>query len=454
MRKLLFFAIPRLLPPVSTNSFSRLTRLWLIFLLLPILAACGDSPTPTAVIRNATSTVVAPTTAAASTTVSSNPNVIRIYFSLPIASDKDLFTTYSNAAQMAIADFTGGTNKIGNYTIEYKALDDASETTKQWDTELEKKNATAVAADPDAMFYLGPVNSGAAKISIPILSQAGIPMISPGATYPGLTKLAAGLTRADEPAIYYPGGARNFFRVVSTDDVQTPAIMEFLKSLKVQTLFLIDDSQVYGKGLADAVEGACSKYSFNCKHRTSISGTEQDYQALVGGIKDVKPDAIFFGGLAQQQAHKLIRDIRAAGINVPFMGGGAIRYDILIKEAGPASEGVYAINSGTAGDYVPEKGQDFLKRYIAKYGETGLNQSFTRQAYESMSVALTALKQAGTKDRKAITQALNNLRDFDGVLGKWSFNKDGDTTLTDFTIWQVVNGSWKAVNIVKPKLTP
>jgi branched-chain amino acid transport system substrate-binding protein len=187
-------------------------------------------------------------------------------------------------------------------------------------------------------------------------------------------------------------------------------------------------------------------------HRSSINGKEADYKALAAGIKQVNPDAIFYGGLVQQQAAKLIQDIRAAGIEVPVMGGGSFHSDLLIQQVGAASEGIYAINSGTAEQYIPAKGQDFLNRYIAKYGDTGLNQAFTRQSYEAMAVALTALKQVGKKDRKAIIEALANIKNFDGVLGQWSFDSNGDTSQNDFTVWQVVGGTWKAVTVVKPKL--
>jgi branched-chain amino acid transport system substrate-binding protein len=449
------FVMPKLFSSFFVISFLRkkhylpllcLISWWCLSLLL---TACGDnSSNPSGTPLSTANLTTSETTSGAD----NDANVIRIYNSLPISSDKDLFATYRNAGELAIADYTNGTGKIGNFVLDYVVVDDANSATQEWDGALERAIANKAASDSAVMVYLGPTNSGAAKISIPILNQAGIAMISPGATYSGLTHSNPGLTRAGEPNIYYPTQLHNFFRVVAPDDVQAPAILEFLKNLKVHKIFIIDDSQVYGRGLADAIEAGCPKVGFDCSHRTSINGREADYKALAAGIKQVNPDVIFFGGIVQQQAAKLIQDIRAAGIQVPFMGGGSFHSDMLIQQAGAASEGIYAINAGTAEQYIPAKGQDFLKRYIAKYGDTGLNQAFTRQAYEAMAVALTALKQVDKKDRKAIIEALANIKNFDGVLGQWSFDANGDTSQNDFTVWQVGGGAWKAITLVKPKL--
>src|SRR5918995_4567889 len=83
--------------------------------------------------------------------------------------------------------------KVGNFTITYTDLDDSSAANNgDWDGAVEQSNANRVAADPDAMVYIGTYNSGAAKLSIPILNAACIVMISPANTYPGLTKVVEG----------------------------------------------------------------------------------------------------------------------------------------------------------------------------------------------------------------------------------------------------------------------
>jgi branched-chain amino acid transport system substrate-binding protein len=234
----------------------------LIWCLGLLLTACGDSSSNQSGTSLSTANPAIQATTPG-TGANNSTNVIRIYYSLPISSDKALFATYRNAGELAIADYTNGTGKIGDFTLDFVVSDDASVTTQEWDGDLERSIATKAASDPAVMVYLGPTNSGAAKISIPILNRAGIAMISPGATYPGLTRSNPSLTRAGEPNVYYPTQIHNFFRVVAPDDVQAPAILEFLKSLKIHKIFIIDDSQVYGKGLADAVEAGCATVGFD-----------------------------------------------------------------------------------------------------------------------------------------------------------------------------------------------
>ncbi|MEI7556118.1 branched-chain amino acid ABC transporter substrate-binding protein [Candidatus Chlorohelix sp.] len=411
-----------------TKKFRLLALLVVSFTVMALLAACGDN----------TATPVPATTA-------------RIYSSLPLTgSSKAQAETLVNAAKLALDDFTGGTGKIGNFTIDYVSLDDATAAKGQWDADQEKANANKALNDPDTMIYLGTFNSGAAKVSIPLLNPANITMISPANTYPGLTRAAKGVTEQGEPDVYYPAKTRNYFRVITADDVQGPADVEFIKSLNAKTVFVIDDSQAYGKGVADAVAAACTSAGLDCSNRASITGKETDYKSLAATVKSKNPDAIFFGGITQQQAGKLVADIRAAGIKAPFIGPDGINEEAFIKDGGAAAEGVYSSIGGTTEDKLPAKGQDFLKRYKAKYGNV---EAYTIYGYEMMSVALSAIKTAGVKDRKAILAAVAATKDFDGVLGKWSFDKNGDTTLTDFRIDQVKDGKWVTFTVVKPKFT-
>ncbi len=401
-------------------------------LIAGLLAACGDEASPVPALDTG-----------------QGGSLIRIYSSLPLTgSNKKQSETMVNAMKMAIADFTNGTNKIGGFTIDYQSLDDSNPALGQWDGQQEASNATKAVADPDAMIYLGTFNSGAAKIALPITNRAAMAMISPANGYPGLTRAAEGITAAGEPTIYYPGGGRSFFRVVTPDDVQAPAAAAFVADrLKPKSVFIIDDSQLYGKGLADAFAITVKNTNITIAGRASISGKESEYKALVSTVKEKKPDLIYFGGITQQQAGKLLTEIRAAGIQAPFMGGDGIQDDVFIKDGGKAAEGSYATISGVDETQLPPKGKDFAARFKAKYGDL---EPFTIYAYESMNVALNAIKSANKKDRLAVLQAVANTKNFDGVLGKWSFDQLGDISITEFKVLQVKDGKWVYVTQARP----
>ena len=96
--------------------------------------------------------------------------------------------------------------KVGNFTIKYTSLDDSSAAKNgDWDGTVETSNANKAANDPDAMVYIGTYNSGAAKLSIPILNAACLVMLSPANSYPGLTHAVAGVTATGRARHVLPG---------------------------------------------------------------------------------------------------------------------------------------------------------------------------------------------------------------------------------------------------------
>ncbi|MEI7555145.1 branched-chain amino acid ABC transporter substrate-binding protein [Candidatus Chlorohelix sp.] len=433
-------------------EMKNLKKLSLLFLLLLGLQGCG------AAVGNATTSsqrvdaVLAPDVAVNYALVQQNSGTIRIYSSLPLTgSSKEQSLTLTNAMQMALEDVAGPDKTINGFKIDFVSLDDATAQRGQWDETTEKANATQAANDPDAMVFLGPYNSGAAQVAIPILNRAGLPIISPSNTYPGLTLAVDGITKTGEPDNFYPTKTRNYFRVVARDDWQGPAIVLFAREeFKVKRLYLVSEPDlfVYGKGLTDSVEREASKYGISIVGRSTVQERAADYRNLARKIRDAKPDMVFFGGTAQNQPGRLLADVRAAGVTVPFMGGDGFNNPAFLKSAGVAGEvATYSSISGVPENLLPTKGQDFLKRYRARFG-TPTN--YTLHGYEVMSVALNAIKNAGKKDRKAILNAIAATKNFEGVLGRWSFDANGDTDLTDFAIYQIKDGLFAYQRQSKP----
>src|SRR5215210_7933685 len=200
--------------------------------------------------------------------------------------------------------------KIGNFTVKYFDLDDSSAANNgDWDGAVEQANANKAVADPDAMAYIGTYNSGAAKLAIPILNKACLVMITPANTYPGLTKAVPGVTAAGEPGIYYPGGYRNYARTVATDDIQGAAGSEWLKSMGKTKVYVLDDTQVYGHGLAVSFALHAKNIGMTV---LSANGTSEgfdakatDYNALAQKIKSAGADSIYIGSITGQNTGKL-----------------------------------------------------------------------------------------------------------------------------------------------------
>src|SRR5437870_5669673 len=153
--------------------------------------------------------------------------------------------TMVNSIKMAL-DEAGG--MAGPFTIEYEAMDDATPAAGKWDPAKEAENANKALADPDVMVYIGTFNSGAAKVSIPILNGVNMVMISPANTYPALTKPGTG--EPNEPDVYYPNGKRNYSRVCPADDIQGAVGAAWAQTLGAKKVYVLDDTELYGHGIA------------------------------------------------------------------------------------------------------------------------------------------------------------------------------------------------------------
>ncbi len=423
------------------NRFKRfLAFIVITILVVPALAACGggaSTPAPAA----------SPASPAASPTGDTSKGTIKIVSSWPLTGQAEKVGTDSvKAVQMAIADHGGA---AGGYAIVYEPMDDATAAKGAWDSAKESENANKAIADSDVMVYLGTFNSGAAKISIPILNQAGLAMISEANTWPGLTKKIEGMTDANEPDVYYPTGKRNYARVVPTDDLQGSLAAQWAKDLGAKKVYVLDDTELYGHGIALIFADAAKKLGLEVVGGPEgIDKKAPDYRALMTNIRSKAPDLIYFGGITENNAGKLAQDMRAAGMtDVKFMGPDGVFTEGFIDAAGSAAEGAYATFGGLPASQLTGKGADWYQRFKQQYNEDP--EAYAVYAYEAASVALNAIDKAGTKDRVAILEAVRNTKDFNGLLGTWSFTDTGDTTLKTMSGNQVKDGKWEFVKTLE-----
>jgi len=380
-------------------------------------------------------------------TASGGGETIRIYSSLPRqGSSKGQTDAVVNSIKMRLEE---DKNQVcgGQFTIDYQDLDDSTAAKGSWDEATETANANKAVSDPDAMIYIGTFNSGAAKLSIPILNQANLVMISPANTYTGLTKPGKG--EAGEPDKYYPNGKRNYTRVVTADDVQGAAAANWAQQLGVKSVYILDDQQVYGKGVADVFETTAKSIGLTILGHEGIDAKAQNYTSLMTKIKDMSPDLVYFGGIVDNNAGQLLKDLRSVGMTpdkVKFMGPDGIETQSFIDAAGAdVAEGAYATIAGLPQDKLGPKVQTYYTNYKAKYSLDA--ESYGIFGYDAANVALAALNKACKKDRQAILDAVFATKDFDGALGKWSFDANGDTTLADVQGFIAKDGAFVINNI-------
>ena len=373
-----------------------------------------------------------------------DPDLVKIVSSLPrTGSAKHQSDTLVRGIRMAI-DEAGG--KVGRFRIEYLDLDDSTAAAGQWTSEAEAANARRALQDPDVCAYIGTFNSGAAKVSMPILNLGDLLMVSPANTAVGLTK--PGLGVPGEPEVYRPTGRRNYARVVPADDLQGPMAADWAQRRGVKKVYILDDNEVYGKGIADLFDERCRELGIEVLGHDSIDAKAQEFKSLMASIKSIKPDLVYFGGTTQSKGGQLAKDMAAAGVSADLMVPDGCMEQVFIDSAGAANlEGrCFVTFGGLPPEKLTGKGGEFVDRYREKYGE--LPEAYAVYGYEAARVAIEAIATAGSKDRRAICDAALAIRDFDGALGHWGFDENGDTTLRTLTVNVVKGGRFEFEEIL------
>jgi branched-chain amino acid transport system substrate-binding protein len=367
---------------------------------------------------------------------------VKIVSDLPMqGANRAQTTTMVNAIKMAIEERGG---KAGDVTIEYEVLDDSTAQAGQWDAAKCAENAQQAAQDEEIVGWIGPFNSGCAAVEIPILNEAGLVMISPANTYIGLTKPSPD---PSEPEKYYPTGERNYTRVIVADDEQGQAGALLMQDEGVESVYILDDKETYGKGLADELQKSAEELGIEIAGREGIDGSASNYRSLMNKIAQADPDAIYFGGIIENNAAQLIKDKVGAGMSnedVLFIGPDGIYVDELITQAGDAAEGIWVTFGGLPESELPEAGQQFVEKFEQEYDQQV--QPYTAYAYEAANVMLDSIEQAYEKDgevtREGVLREVFATEDYKGVLGTWSFDEDGDTTLTELSVQRVEDGAF------------
>ena len=374
---------------------------------------------------------------------------IKIVSDLPLqGANRAQTTTMVNAIKLAIEERDG---KVAGLTIDYESLDDATAQAGQWDPAKCAENAQKAAQDESVIGWIGPFNSGCAATQIPTLNEAGLAMVSPANTYIGLTKAGG---EPDEPDKYYPTGERNYARVIVADDKQGIAGVALMEEEDVESLYILDDKETYGKGLADQVEKAAEEQGIEVVGREGIDGSASNYRSLMSKVAQAEPDAVYFGGIIENNAAQIIKDKVGAGMpndEVLFVGPDGIFVDELLGQAGDSADGIYVTFGGLPESELSAEGQEFVETYEGKYDDD--IQPYTAYAYEAANVMLDAIERAadeagGVPERQAVIDEVFATEDFEGVLGTWSFDEEGDTSLTELSVQTIDGGEFTLDRVI------
>jgi branched-chain amino acid transport system substrate-binding protein len=366
---------------------------------------------------------------------------VKIYSSLPLqGAQRTQTTAVVNGIKLALEQVG---NKAGDLTVRYESLDDSTAQAGAWTPEATQSNARKAAQDDATAVYIGEFNSGASAVSIPILNEASVPQISPANTAVGLTSDEAG-ANPGEPEKYYPAQTRTYTRIVPKDTIQAAALVSLMKQEGCTKVFMTNDKEVYGAGLAKNIELSAKDQGLEIVANDAVDKNAPNYRSLASTAKGKGADCFVDSGITANNAVQLYKDFAAALPSAKLYGPDGVAEEGFFspKEGGIPADVAARTKVSVATlppDEYPPEGQEFFDQYAKKYGDKNPS-PYAIYGYEAARLALDAIKRSGSGSKEDIVKALFDTKDRESVLGTYSIDENGDTTLTDYGVYGIKDG--------------
>jgi branched-chain amino acid transport system substrate-binding protein len=356
-----------------------------------------------------------------------------------------------SGARLALSQAHG---RIGEYRIALKVLDDATVQRGGWDPGQTTINARTAVLDPTTIGYLGELNSGASAVSIPPLNRAGIPQVSPTSTAVGLT-VAGPSAFPGEPQKYYPTGVRTFVRVVPNDSVQAAVQAKVQKAMGCRKTYVLDDGEVDGRDAAQSFEIAAKNAGLDVVGNQEFEARATDYTSLARSLVPTGADCVLVSAITDSHAALVVKQVAAALPDAMIFGSADLAESTFTDpDLGgiPASldPRVTITFAGLDPSAYPTAGRRFFALYAHRYGNA---QPYAIYGYAAMNLMLDAIARATDNGAEPaslskVRTALFATRDRPSVLGQYSIDSHGDTSIDRYGVYHLRDGRlsfWKAM---------
>ncbi|MGP3981385.1 branched-chain amino acid ABC transporter substrate-binding protein [Streptomyces sp. KR80] len=329
-------------------------------------------------------------------------------------------------------------NEVDGITFKVEALDDQAVPASG------QQNATKLVGNEDVVAAVGPLNSGVAQSMQSVFEKAGVALVSPANTNPALSQGDA-WAKGDLSRPF-----KTYFRTATTDVIQGRFAAQYLyKDAKKKKVFVIDDKQTYGAGLAAIFAQEFKRLGGKVVGTDHVTVKETDFSSVADKVKNSKAEAVYYGG--QYPEGGLLSDqVKKAGAEIPLFGGDGLYDPEFIKASGESNDGDLATSVGYPVEQLDSAGS-FIKDYEAA-GYKDPYAAYGGYSYDAAWAIIQAVKAVAEENdgklpedaRAKVTEALNDVS-FDGVTGKVAFDQYGDTTNKQMTVYEVTKGAWKDV---------
>ena len=374
----------------------------------------------------------------ASTTTSSGNKTVTIGVMAPLSGDLSaLGLGIQHSVELAVKQ-ANANNAIPGWTLKVDAKDDEGK------PDVGKNAATAFAGDANVAGVVGNLNSSVTQSTQSVLATANIVQISPANTGPSLTK---GANFSTAPVRPY----KTFFRTCTTDTVQGKFAADYLyNTAGFKKVATINDKKTYGQGLVKEFTKFYTALGGTITSAETINPDESNFQSVISKVKPTAPQAVYYGG-EYPQAGPLSQQMKAAGLNVPLMGGDGIYDPKYIQLAGATANGDLATSVGAPTDQ-SAAGKKFLADYAAA-GYKEPSAAYGAFSYDAANAIINGLK-VSLKDAKDVASVRQATLDavgkvsFPGLTGTVSFDKFGDSTNRVLTAYKVGGLKWVQLKTV------
>jgi branched-chain amino acid transport system substrate-binding protein len=405
--------------------------------LAAVLAACTNSTSTTSTAGGSSEPAVAGQT-------------IKIGVDLPVSgADASIGIPTQNGVVLAVEEANKNGFAGGKFKLDTSLLDDAVQ--GKHDPAAGAQNVKTFIADSSVLAMIGPFNSNVAKSEIPLTNDAGLVQISPSNTNDGLT------TGDDAKKLRTAHPDTNtYFRVCTRDSKQGLALAQVAaQRLGLKKIFIIDDNETYGKGLADVFDASFRQLGGTVLGHEHITANQQDFKALLTKAKAGNPDGVFFGGNTSTGGGLVRRQMSDVGLGgVPYLGGDGISDPEFETVAGATANGSYMTVAAPDASKLPSAKQ-FIAAYQARFkSNVG---PYSANAYTAAKIEIAAIEKAisdaGGKmpTRADVLKYVAATKDFDSPIGKVGFDANGDTTSPVLSLLEVKGGKTITIDVITLK---
>ncbi len=328
------------------------------------------------------------------------------------------------------------------------------------DTTIGATDATQIVSNSNIMGVVGPFNSGIAVATMPITNAAGLTMISPTNTNPGLTKQQYAAANGINFSRLHPAGKPDaYFRVCGTDDVQgrVDGDVALGAPINAKTAFVTDDESVYGKGLAAQFTTEFTAKGGKIIGTAEITATQiSNAPQLASTIANANPDVVFYGGVTSQGGGAIKKDLVSKGYTKPLVGGDGIADDpAWLTTAGSGANGTYGTVAAPGLTTLTSSAASAFKSAYTTFVAGKPNNTlipYSVLAYDAANIEITAIKNlitAGTAVTRANVRAQVAGINYTGLSGDITFDANGDNSGSKaYSVYVVSNNQWSFLSQV------